>query len=137
MMARDLQKQFHPDKWSENTGLKQKMEKYSSYINEAKAILLNDLQRAIYLMDLKGMHVEEDLKATNSEFVEEIFALQEEIQQARTFEQVDKIRKRLQEVLAEVQKDLQLFFTSDDLEKCREFVIKYKYLSSALMINKN
>jgi len=55
------------------------MEKYSSYINEAKAILLNDLQRAIYLMDLKGMHVEEDLKATNSEFVEEIFALQEEI----------------------------------------------------------
>jgi DnaJ-domain-containing protein 1 len=33
------------------------MEKYSSYINEAKAILLNDLKRAIYLMDLKGMHL--------------------------------------------------------------------------------
>jgi len=31
-------------------------------------------------MDLKGMHVEEDIKATNTEFVEEIFALQEEIE---------------------------------------------------------
>ena len=54
-MARDLQKEFHPDKSGEQSELKEKMEKYSSYINEAKATLLNDLQRAIYLMQLKGV----------------------------------------------------------------------------------
>lgn len=53
-MARDLQKEFHPDKCGDESELKQKMEKYSSYINEAKATLLNDLQRAIYLMNLQG-----------------------------------------------------------------------------------
>lgn len=45
------------------------MEKYSSYINEAKATLLNDLKRAIYLMEMKGVRVEEDIKTTNSDFV--------------------------------------------------------------------
>jgi DnaJ-domain-containing protein 1 len=35
------------------------MEKYSSYINEAKATLLNNLQRAIYLMNLRGVYVKE------------------------------------------------------------------------------
>ena len=49
-MARDLQKEFHPDKSGEQEDLKLRMENYSSYINEAKAILLNDLQRALYLM---------------------------------------------------------------------------------------
>lgn len=34
------------------------MVKYSSYINEAKTTLLNDLQRAIYLMELKGIQVD-------------------------------------------------------------------------------
>ncbi len=58
-MARDLQKEFHPDKCGEESELKEKMQKYSSYINEAKATLLNDLQRAVYLMSLKGVQVKE------------------------------------------------------------------------------
>jgi len=51
-MTKDLQKEFHPDRHSEHgsDSLQQKMAKYSTYINEAKATLLNDLQRAIYLM---------------------------------------------------------------------------------------
>ena len=62
-MARDLQK------CGERTGLKEKMEKYSSYINEAKATLLNDLQRAIYLMNLRGVQVKEEVQVANIAFV--------------------------------------------------------------------
>ena len=46
------------------------MEKYSSYINEAKATLLNDLQRAIYLMGLKGVEVSEEIEVAGSQFME-------------------------------------------------------------------
>jgi DnaJ-domain-containing protein 1 len=51
-MAKDLQKEFHPDRFSEdgNLALHDKMVKYSAYINEAKATLLNDMHRATYLM---------------------------------------------------------------------------------------
>ena len=72
-MSRDLQKQFHPDKCGEESQLKEKMEKYSSYINQAKATLLNDLQRAIYLMGLKGVEVSEDIEVEGGSFMEELF----------------------------------------------------------------
>lgn len=36
-----------------------------------------------------------------------------------------------------VQTDLELFFTSHDLKKCKEFVIKYKYINSAMINVKN
>ena len=36
-----------------------------------------------------------------------------------------------------VQTDLELFFTSHDLKKCKEFVIKYKYISRAMANVKN
>ena len=45
------------------------MEAYSSYINEAKATLLNDLQRAIYLMELKGAPLEENIQVGDPEFM--------------------------------------------------------------------
>lgn len=52
------------------------MSEYSSYINEAKATLLNDLQRAIYLMELKGVELQEDGQIQDGKFMLEIFELQ-------------------------------------------------------------
>ncbi len=74
-IAKDLQKEFHPDRYSENgaTPLQLKMSTYSSYINEAKATLLNDLQRAIYLMALRGVHIKEDVEVRDSQFMLDIF----------------------------------------------------------------
>jgi hypothetical protein len=48
---------------------------YSTYINEAKATLLNDLQRAIYLMELKGVHLEENAYDVDSKFMIDIFEI--------------------------------------------------------------
>jgi len=39
--------------------LKDNMKNYSAYINEAKATLLDDLKRAIYMMELKGVDIED------------------------------------------------------------------------------
>lgn len=76
-MARDLQKEFHPDKFNESgsTSLQEKMALYSTYINEAKATLLNDLQRAIYLMELQGVHLEENVTELDSKFMIDIFEI--------------------------------------------------------------
>lgn len=53
------------------------MEKYSSYINEAKAALLDDLQRAVYLMELRGVVVREQMVPGDQQFVGEMFELQQ------------------------------------------------------------
>jgi DnaJ-domain-containing protein 1 len=83
-MAKDLQREFHPDVASHHgsASLTQKMGKYSTYINEAKATLLNDLQRAIYLMELRGVPLSEAVDTHDSQFMLDMFEINEEIETA-------------------------------------------------------
>lgn len=107
-MAKDLQKEFHPDLVSQHgsDSLSEKMAKYSTYINEAKATLLNDLQRAIYLMKLRGVPLEEEgVDTQDSQFMMDIFQINEDIESA-SLAQAEEIKRRLEGVLKELQKDL-------------------------------
>lgn len=56
------------------------MEKYSAYINEAKSTLLDDLKRAIYMMELKGIDIKDSSEIQDNKFMAEMFCLQEEIE---------------------------------------------------------
>lgn len=58
------------------------MTSYSSYINEARRTLLDDLHRAIYLMELKGVRISEGIEVKDTEFMLEIFELNSEIENA-------------------------------------------------------
>lgn len=71
---------------------------YSTYINEAKAILLDDLQRAIYLMELKGVAIAEEIEIKDSGFMMEIFEINEEIEDAN-LPQIESIKKRLDKII--------------------------------------
>lgn len=42
------------------------MSNYSSYINQAKNILQDDLNRAVYLMGLKGVQISDDIEVKDS-----------------------------------------------------------------------
>lgn len=132
-MAKDLQREFHPDIVSQHgsESLTQKMSKYSTYINEAKATLLNDLQRAIYLMELRGVPLSEAVDTNDSQFMVDMFEINENIEEAG-LAQAEEIKRRLEGVLRGLQRDLEDFFQSQDMAKCKEFVVKYKYLHSAL-----
>ncbi len=37
----------------------QNLSNYSAYINDAKATLLDDLKRAVYMMEIRGVNIEE------------------------------------------------------------------------------
>jgi Fe-S protein assembly co-chaperone HscB len=132
-MAKDLQREFHPDVVSQfgSDSLSTKMGKYSTYINEAKATLLNDLQRAIYLMELRGRPLSEAVDTADSQFMLDIFEINENIE-AAALPQAEEIKRRLEGILRGLQRDLEDFFQSQDMQKCQEFVVKYKYLHSAL-----
>lgn len=99
-MAKDLQKEFHPDKFNQNasTSLQQKMAKYSTYINEAKATLLNDLQRAIYLMELKGVTIKQEIDTVDSQFMMDIFQINEAIESSE-LKEAQQIKMRIDGIL--------------------------------------
>lgn len=57
------------------------MERYSAYINDAKATLLDDLKRATYMMELKGVDIDETAEIQlGGDFMKDMFMLQEEIE---------------------------------------------------------
>lgn len=52
------------------------MVKYSAYINEAKSTLLDDLKRAIYMMEQKGIDIDDTNEIQDNKFMIEMFSLQ-------------------------------------------------------------
>lgn len=107
------------------------MAKYSAYINDAKATLLDDLRRATYLMELKGIDIEESTEIHDSDFMMDIFLLQEQIEDGGSKECAE-VKNNIQDILITLQTEFDNFFKSQDLLKCKEFVFKYKYLHRAL-----
>ena len=83
--------------------MQEKMSAYSTYINEAKATLLNDLQRAIYLMELNGVHLKDEIEVKDSNFMMEIFELNEEIEEA-DLPKAKSLQDRIETMLSVLQK---------------------------------
>ena len=81
-------------------------------------------------MELKGINIEESI-VEDSDFMLDMFKLQEEIEEADIGEAA-KIKTRINQIISEVKAELDEFFKSEDLKKCQEFVFKYKYLHKAL-----
>jgi len=78
------------------------MIKYSAYINEAKATLLDDLRRAVYMMELRGVEVEDSREIQDSGFTMEMFTLQEEIEDADK-ETCQEIKTRILGIMKNIQ----------------------------------
>lgn len=68
----------------------------------------------------------------DSKFMVDIFEINESIEEADKGK-AEELKMRLEGVLKELQKELEDFFKSSDIQKCKEFVVKYKYLHSALV----
>lgn len=63
--------------------------------------------------------------------MKDIFEINESIEDAG-LKEAEEIKMRLEGILKDLQKDLEDFFQSEDLAKCKEFVVKYKYLHRSL-----
>lgn len=61
----------------------------------------------------------------------EMFALQEEIEDGSR-DACEEIKTRVEAIMKNLQEKFDEFFKSQDMNKCKEFVFKYKYLHRAL-----
>lgn len=78
------------------------MKNYSAYINEAKTTLLDDLKRAIYMMELRGVEVEDSTEIQDSKFMMEMFNLQEEIEEG-SIDKCEEIKSRIEDIMKNLQ----------------------------------
>jgi len=89
---RDLSRQFHPDYFYNATPVERRASlERSSYLNDAYRTIKNPVSRIDYLLTVEGMGVagpQEASKAVPPALLEEVFALNEELDEIRSMREV-------------------------------------------------
>ncbi|KAJ2828604.1 molecular chaperone [Coemansia furcata] len=124
-----LQQMVHPDSFSQKEDLERKLaEAQSSWINHAYATLKDPLPRARYLLKLKGSEISEKDQIADPELLMEIMESREEIEIAKSENQVADIRLRNEQKVADVVGCLSQAFASGDLVRARDLTHHLQYL---------
>ncbi len=118
----EFQKQFHPDK----AGLDE-IER-SIAINNAYAVLKNPLKRAIHILQLNGIDLENDSKATKPDFatLEQVLEIQEKLPNL-SMEEISILRKNLVKEIKSLIADAAVNLENKDFSTASQYLIKAKY----------
>ncbi|KAG5361088.1 Co-chaperone protein HscB-like protein [Yarrowia sp. C11] len=143
-----LQSQYHPDKLRQLTeeqrqGMTlEELEQRSADLNKAYKALCDPLQRAIHILQNRGIDVDEEKKGEDDisagppkgvedmEALMEIMEVHEAIEEATEQSQIDSLKEENGKRIEASIKDLTSAFASDDLEKAKAATILLRYWSN-------
>jgi len=134
---RDLQKAVHPDKYANSSSQERRISmQQTSFINQALHTLKHPVERAVYLLQLKGVDFAMDNQTTmDAAFLMEQMEMREKLEIVD--EQDDPIAE-LDRMLADVKKSVQNIaaefsraYESDVNDVAKEAVRKLQFLNKA------
>ncbi|MEJ2180018.1 MAG: co-chaperone HscB [Gammaproteobacteria bacterium] len=135
---RKLQHTVHPDKFANASDLERRMSmQKSALINEAYQTLKNPLQRARYMLQLKGVDLAADTSTSmDSEFLMQQMRLREELEQIRSHSNPESklliLAKEIEQAIADQTTVLsRLFNEADDkgLEQIADYVRRMQFMT--------
>ncbi|WP_461518522.1 Fe-S protein assembly co-chaperone HscB [Porticoccus sp.] len=135
---RGLQRQFHPDKYADKPAREQRLaEQYASILNQAYSELKSPLQRAQYLLHLKGVDAAGDATITRDpSFLMEQMALREALSEVRDaadpFDALAQIADDASGHYLGLQKRFTGYMKSDEIQDALETVAKMQFFSKLL-----
>ncbi|XP_017788355.1 PREDICTED: iron-sulfur cluster co-chaperone protein HscB, mitochondrial [Habropoda laboriosa] len=126
---KELQKQLHPDKFSNKSEKeKQLSETLSSLVNEAYSTLIHPLKRGLYMLKLNGITISEGTDNVDPEFLMELMEKNEEIDDAEDNEEkINKLVQDNQSVLNKLTMEIANAFRQNDIKKAEALLIRMKY----------
>lgn len=128
---KNLQRIFHPDKFSLRSEIEKEISaQISTLINVAYKTLLDPLSRAVYLLNLNGITIEEDTQLNDSEFLMEMMELNEQIAIYEDAEELVKIQDEIFEKYNELIGNISASFKSNNLNEAKHFIIKLRYYNN-------
>ncbi|KAJ2228294.1 molecular chaperone [Coemansia sp. RSA 1722] len=124
-----LQQAVHPDSYSQREQIEHKLaETQSSWINHAYSTLKDPLSRAQYLLKLSGNEIAEEDQITDPDLLMEIMETREEIEMAKTEQEMAAIKQRNDEKIADVMYDLKVAFAVRHIDRAKLLTNKLQYL---------
>ncbi|MDA0902312.1 MAG: Fe-S protein assembly co-chaperone HscB [Proteobacteria bacterium] len=131
-----FQQLFHPDKLAHKSKEEQiNLEHNSILITESYDILKDSLKRAIYLLKLKGINIDDDNCPINPSPATLILVMEfrEELLEAQDIERIDEIRDGIKDDLKQLMKQVKVIFATKNYQLAAEKLIEAKYLDKILI----
>ena len=135
----DLQKQVHPDRFAAGTDQEKRLAmQWATLVNTANETLRAPLPRAIYLLALSGIELE-DNPTLPPEFLMDQIDLREQLESieegASNLDELGSFRKKMKQAINKVQVEFQESLEKD-AGKAQRLVYEFQFLSK-LMLSAN
>ncbi len=134
---RELQKAVHPDKYA-NAGAQERRisMQHTSLINQALHTLKHPVERAIYLLQLKGVDFTMDNETTmDAAFLMEQMEMREKLEavhdNADPLEELDNMLAGVKSSMSSMADEFKRAYASDDIDDAKETVRKLQFLYKA------
>lgn len=135
----DLQREVHPDRFAASPDQEKRLAmQWATLLNTAKETLKSPLSRAIYMLGLQGVELEEN-PVLPPEFLMEQIELREQLEEIEDgdgdLDSLDAFKKRLSSVMSDVQDGFNAAIDSDT-KKAETIVYELQFLTR-LMVSAN
>lgn len=134
---RDLQKLVHPDKYANASSQERRISmQQTSLINQALHTLKHPVERAVYLLQLKGVDFTMDNETTmDAAFLMEQMELREKLESIRKFDEplaeLDRMLAEVKASMSKLAEDFKRAYETDELDDAREVVRKLQFMYKA------
>ena len=96
-------------------------------VNKAYQTLLNPLSRAIYLLQMHGMSIEERDITLDPQFLMQILEVNEELSATQDVDAINAIGSKNDEILSGLLQDLSTAFSNKDISHAKVLLARLKY----------
>ena len=134
---RDLQKAVHPDKYANASAQERRISmQHTSLINQAQHTLKQPVERAMYLLQLKGVDFTMDNETTmDAAFLMEQMEMREKLEAVREqndpLTELDSMSADVKSNMDNVADEFKRAYASDELDDAREAVRKLQFLAKS------
>ncbi|XP_053684461.1 co-chaperone protein HscB homolog [Sabethes cyaneus] len=128
---RELQSVLHPDKFSQKSD-EEKLNslEWSSLVNKAFKTLTVPLERAKYILNQKGILIDEENTSVDPEFLSDMMDLNEQVEEAQNATELRKIADFVNSDIVKIYSQLQDHFANNNLSEAKATFVRLKYLSN-------
>lgn len=130
---RQLQQQYHPDRFSHDANAQAQAERMSSRINAAHEALRDPVRRARYVLELGGHGIDnESITVSDTDFLMAQMDLREQLDEADSIQGLEGLRDEVGQWQASLQREFAIDYAEPDWLEAQDTVRKMQFMQRLL-----